>query len=315
LEQALVDLKLPEFLAAEVEWRLQAQVALLGKIFGMMFPTLFGCRTVYELTQVRVWDKNLPGRILGALPKQKWIRQLQRHGQDRLIRLWEQVADKSPATQSCWHWTWAANDSVFKKAGQQLGLVGTWYSGQGHRVRLGIDGLLLLVVVGDGKLVVPVDFVIRRPDPVGPGHPCRDKLTWLQVMLDRTWPVLHRRCRELPAPLVVADSWFGDSALLAPIHIHQQGTFVVEGKRRYVFVLPDGRRVTGADLRTRPDWPWRDSPQAQGLRYARLSATSATYGHVTLVLVDKPGEARFYLLCRETTMAAPRLLRAWSRRS
>jgi hypothetical protein len=315
LEQALVDLKLPEFLAAEVEWRLQAQVALLGKIFGMMFPTLFGCRTAYELTQVRVWDKNLPGRILGALPTHKWIRQLQRRGQDLLIRLWEQVADKSPATQSRWQWTWVADDSVFKKAGQQLGLVGTWYSGQEHRVRLGIDGLLLVVVVGDGKLVVLVDFVIRRPDPIGPGHPCRDKLTWLQVMLDRTWLVLHRRCRELPAPLVVADSWCGDSALLAHIHIHQQGTVLVEGKRRYVFVRPDGRRVTGADLRTRPDWPWRDSPQAQGLRYARLSATSATYGHVTLVLVDKPGEARFYVLCRETTMSAPRLLRAWSRRS
>jgi hypothetical protein len=40
----------------------------------------------------------------------------------------------------------------------------------------GIDGVLLVVVVGDGKLVVPVDFAIRRPDPVGPGAPCRDKL-------------------------------------------------------------------------------------------------------------------------------------------
>jgi uncharacterized paraquat-inducible protein A len=80
LEQALVDLGLPDTLVAEIEWRLQAQVNLLGKIFGMMFPTMFGCRTVYELTQVRVWDKNFPSRILGALPQQKWIRQLQRRG-------------------------------------------------------------------------------------------------------------------------------------------------------------------------------------------------------------------------------------------
>jgi len=157
-----------------------------------MFPTLFGCRTAYELIQLRVWDKNLPGRILGALPKQTWIRQLQRRGQALLIRLWQRVADKSPATQSRWQWTWAADHSVCKKAGQQLGLVGPWESCQEHRVRLGIDGLLL-VVVGDGKLVVPVDFVIRRPYAVGPGHPCRDTLTWLQVMLDRTWAVLQRR--------------------------------------------------------------------------------------------------------------------------
>lgn len=60
--------------------------------------------------------------------------------------------------------------------------------------------MLLVVVIGDGKLVVPVDFVIRRPDPVGPGRPCRDKLTWLQIMLDRAWAALQRRCRGLPPP-------------------------------------------------------------------------------------------------------------------
>ena len=126
LEQALGELGLPETLGAEVEWQLQAQVKRLGTIFGLMFPTVFGCRTLYELTQVRVWDKNVPGRLLGALPKQKWIRPLQRRGQALLSRLWRQVAAKSPATQSRWQWTWAADDSVCKKAGQQLGLVGTW---------------------------------------------------------------------------------------------------------------------------------------------------------------------------------------------
>ena len=99
---------------------------LLGKIFGMMCPTGFGCRTAYELTQVRVWDKNLPGRVLGARPKQTWLRQWPRRGQDLLIRLWQQVADKSPTTQSRWQWTWVGDDSVFKKSGQQLELVGTW---------------------------------------------------------------------------------------------------------------------------------------------------------------------------------------------
>jgi hypothetical protein len=315
LEQALVDLGLPETMVAEVEWRLQAQVKLLGKIFGLRCPTVFGCRTVSELAQVRVWDKNYPGRILGALPKQKWLQPLQRRGQALLIRLWQQVADKSPATQSRWQWTWAADDRVFKQSGQQLGLVGTWYSGQEHRVRLGIDGLLLVVVIGDGKLVVPVDFVVRRPDPVGPGRPCREKLTWWRVMLDRSWASLQRRCRGRPPPLVVADSWLGDSALLGHVHAHQQGALVVEGKRRYVVALPDGRLVTGADLRTQSDWPWRNSPQVRGLRYARLTAISATYGRVTLVLVDTPGEARFYLLCPATTISAPRLIRAWSRRS
>lgn len=315
LEQGLVDLGLPETLAAEVEWRLQAQTKLLGKIFGLMFPTVFGCRTAYELTRVRVWDKNLPARILGALPKQKWVRQLQHRGQDLLATLWRHGEDKSPATRSRWQWTWVGDDSVFKKSGQQLGLVGTWYSGQEHRVRLGIDGLLLVVVIGDGKLVVPVDFVVRRPDPVGPGHPCRDKLTWLQVMLDRTWAALQRLGLRLPPPLIVADSWFGDSKVMTHVASHLDGLLLVEGKRTYVFHLLDGRRMTGQDLLTCAHWPWRESAHVPGVRYVRLTATSPTYGRVTLVIVAKPGPERFYLLCQETFISAPRLIRAWARRS
>lgn len=288
--------------------------AALGEDLWHDVSPLFGCRSYRELCRVRGWDKHLPGRILGALPKQKWVRRLQRLGQDLLVRLWGHVEDKSPATRSRWQWTWVGDDSVFKKYGQQLGLVGTWYSGQEHRVRLGIDGLLLVVVIGEGKLVIPVDFTVRRPDPAELGRPCRDKLTWLQVMLERTWEALRRRRLSLPAPLVVADSWFGDSKLMAHLAARPGGTVLVEGKRRYVFTLPDGRRVTGQELQTRADWPWRDSPQVPRFRYARFTATSPTYGAVTLVIVDDPAQGRYYLLCHATPLTAPRLIRAWKRR-
>jgi hypothetical protein len=36
---------------------------------------------------------------------------------------------------------------------------------------------------------------------------------------------------------------------------------------------------------------------------------------VTVVIVESPGRDRYYLLCRETTITAPRLIRAWRRRS
>jgi hypothetical protein len=114
LEQALVDLGLSETLVVEVEWRLTALGKLLGKIFGVMFPTLFGCRTAYELTRVRGWDKNLPGKILGALPKQQWVRPLPHRGQDFLATLWHHVADKSPATRSWWQWTWVGGQCLQK---------------------------------------------------------------------------------------------------------------------------------------------------------------------------------------------------------
>jgi hypothetical protein len=134
-------------------------------------------------------------------------------------------------------------------------------------------------------------------------------------MLERTWAALQRRCRRLPPPLVVADSWFGNSQLLAHVATHQQGTLLVEGKRPYVFHLPDERRVTGQDLLTRGDWPWHDSAQLPGVRYVRLTATSPTYGAVTVVLVDEPGQDPYYLLCQAIPFMAPRMIRAWKRRS
>ena len=78
LKQALDDLGLPEDLVTEIEGRLRSQHKLLGKIVGMMCPPLFGCRTNFELCRVRGWDKNLPSRLLGALPKRSWLKRLRR---------------------------------------------------------------------------------------------------------------------------------------------------------------------------------------------------------------------------------------------
>src|SRR5262245_54008765 len=217
LEQALEELGLPTDLVAEIEGRLRKQQKLLSKIVGMMFPPLFGCRTNSELCRVRGWDKNLPSHLLGALPKRSWIKRLRRLGLEVLIPLWRHAASASAATRSRWQWTWVGDDSVFKKYGEQLGLVGTWWSGQEHRVLSGIDGFLLVVVIGEGKLVVPVDFAIRRPNPTGPGAPCRDKLHWVQGMLDGRMAAFRRRGVELPPPMVVADSWFSDSKLMCHV--------------------------------------------------------------------------------------------------
>jgi hypothetical protein len=107
----------------------------------------------------------------------------------------------------------------------------------------------------------------------------------------------------------------GYPQLLAHVATQQQGLVLVEGKRVYVFQLLDGRRVTRQDFLSRADWPWRDSPQEPGGRYVRLTATSPTYTAVTVAIGDKPGPDRFYLFCRATTRAVPRLIRTWGRRS
>ena len=178
-----------------------------------------------------------------------------------------------------------------------------------------MDGLLLLVVIGDGRVVVPVDCAMRRPDPVGPGAPCRDKLTWARVMLDERLAAFRRRGVALPAPMVVADSWFGDSKRMQHVRDAHQGTVLVEGKASYRFTLADGRHVKGHDLIEGKGWRWHQDPWERGVRYVRLCATSPTYGQVTVVIVDERGQDRFYLLCLETERSAPQLIRRWRRRS
>ena len=51
------------------------------------------------------------------------------------------------------------------------------------------------------------------------------------------------------------------------------------------------------------------------MRSRRLRATSPTYGPVTLVVVDEPGQDHFYLMCLATSLSAPQLIRRWRRRT
>ena len=94
-----------------------------------------------------------------------------------------------------------------------------------------------------------------------------------------------------------------------------QGTLLVEGKSTYIFTLPDGRQVKGEDLQHQCAWPWRHSPQTPGVRYVRLLATSPAYGAVIITIVNEAGTDQYYLLCLETDVSSPRLMRAWKRRS
>lgn len=314
LERACNEIGLPEEVAKLIACKLKTQRKLLAKIFAMMFPPFFACTNYYELCRVLCWNKNLPTQILGKLPKKKWLELVSELGQDVLELVWKHTQDKSPATQSRWQLTFIVDDSLFKKYRSGLRLVGKFWSGQEKHPTLGIDGLALLVVVGDGKMIIPMDFMIRRPDPRGQGHPCYNKFDLLRIMIARTWPELQARGLHLTSSLMVADSWFGDSTLLDDLLATYHITMIVEGKSAYVFYSPDGTRIKGKDLLTSDDWPWRVSPQVPGTNYVRLFLTSPTFGSVTVTIVDKPGQDRFYLLCPETKISSPRLIRTFGKR-
>jgi hypothetical protein len=81
LEPALVAVGVAASRTAEVQWRLQTVRKRRGQSFGLRFPTIVGGRTYHALTRVRAWDKHLPLRLLGALPKQTWRRPLPHRGQ------------------------------------------------------------------------------------------------------------------------------------------------------------------------------------------------------------------------------------------
>jgi hypothetical protein len=243
---------------------------------GMMVPALLGCRPPAARCRVRGWDQPWPARLLGALPKRAWLQRLRRVGLEGLAPLWRPGAPQSPAPQSRGQWTWGWDDAVFHPDGAQWRWVGRWWSGQHKRVVSGIDGLLRLVVVGAGRLVVPVDGARRRPDPVGPGAPCRDTLTWARVRRDERVAACGRRGLALPAAMGVADSGFGDSTLMPPGRDAHQGPLVVEGKASSGCTWADGRQVTGHDLLEGQGWRWQQHPWEAGVCDVRLRATSPT---------------------------------------
>jgi hypothetical protein len=43
-------------------------------------------------------------------------------------------------------------------------------------------------------------------------------------------------------------------------------------------------------------------------------AEAYPYGAVTIIVVDAPGEAQFCVMCLDTAISGPRLIRAWKRR-
>ena len=133
-------------------------------------------------------------------------------------------------------------------------------------------------------------------------------------MLDGRVAAFRQRGVELPALMLVADSWFGDSKLMQYVRDAHQCTLLVEGKASYCFTLADGRQIKGHDLIEGKEWRWHQHPWEAGVQYVRLHATSPTYGAVTLIVVSAPREEQFYMRCLETDISAPRLIRAWKRR-
>ena len=174
LHQALEDLGLPANLVAEIEGRLRSQHKLLGKMIGVMFPALFGCRTPSELCRVRGWDKQWPARMLGALPKRSWLKRLRRLALEVLEPLWRhvrtrarppRVAGSGPGsgmtryfTSMVSNWVWSAGGGAASKSVCCRALTGScfWWS--------------LAMVAWSSQWTLPFDGLIRWAWGAVPGQ-------------------------------------------------------------------------------------------------------------------------------------------------
>jgi hypothetical protein len=172
-----------------------------------------------------------------------------------------------------------------------------------------------VVVIGDGTLVVPGDVAIRRPAPPGPGGPGRDTRPWRQGRLDGRGAACRRRGVALPPPLVVADSGVSDAKRMRRVAVPHGGTLLVAGQRPSLCNLAAGRHAKGRDWQPPRAWPWRARPQVPGVRAVRLRATSPTSGAVLSTIGNEAEAEQYALMGLDPESRAPRLMRAWKRRS
>jgi len=316
LEHSFLELMDKTELEPSVRDKLGRQAKLFGQLFAMMFSSAFAGGSYRQLVQRLGINKNLPGRILRALPRKSWQDRFRKMGRSILAELLCGVPQMSEASRSRSQVTLVVDSTLMRKFSDKMRLVARGYSGQTDSVVLGVDVVLLVAVIGDGTFIVPLDFAIRRPDPAGAGRPCHDKLILTETMVERSVNWLLEQELVTGPPLLVGDSWFGSSALAKALEELCGAALLVNGKAAWVFYLDGGRRLEGKELFEEPSLQRRQSPQAPGMSYARVLANSPSFGRVVLSIVWPYDEQDpYYLLCRDTMMSSPRLLRAWQRRS
>jgi hypothetical protein len=124
----------------------------------------------------------------------------------------------------------------------------------------------------------------------GPGARCRNQLEWAQVMLEQSLAALARRGLHLPAPMAVADRWFGDSnKLMRHVGDTHHGTLLVQGKSSYAFTPAEGHKVKGCDLLNGDAWPWQQSLDAPACRLPGCGRTVRLMGRSPCSWWTSPG--------------------------
>lgn len=302
LNKAIEELEVDKELRKFVSRHLKRVINAFETIIALMLLPLSGCENYYEFSQQYGIDKNKVYRILESASPTSWMRLLRRISTKLLVRIVRRYHTMSVSTKSRYRVTLMVDSTTLLKFTQKLGLAGIFWSGSLKRKAKGIQLVVLYAVIGEGKLLIPLDIRIRKPSPKGRGRRCKEQPELVLEMIVDLKRRLLMRGVDAKGWFVVMDSWYGSKDLLRGIS--EEGFIVVfEGKRSYVFYR-GGEKMKGADLGEKIDW--RKS-SCRGERYGRVDVVSPTFGDVTLVFFED-GERVRYLITERNLISGVRIL-------
>lgn len=308
IEESIRELGLDEELRKFTEKHLGRMLKAFSIILGLLLLPLSGCSSYYEFSQEYGIGKNKPYRMLNRGTLGVWIRLLRRISAKLLIGIVKKYHQMSDATKSRHKVTLVVDSTTLLKLSEELGLVGVFWSSKLKKTASSIQLVVLYAVIGEGKLLIPLDMRIRKPDPQWSGRKCKEQPKLVIEMVRN----LRTRCLSKGVNprgwFIVMDSWYGSKDLLD--EIDKLGFIVTfEGKSNYVLFL-NTERFSAAELAQ--EIRWRESNQRL-IKYARANVTNPTFGKVTVVLFLDADELK-YLVMKPNMISAVRIIVAYKLR-
>lgn len=308
LKKSIEELELDKELEKYVKHHLGKMLEAFGIILGLLLLPLSGCSSYFEFSSEYGIGKNKPYRVLERGDFSSWVRLLRRLGTKLLAKIVKRYHHMSDATKSRNKVTLVVDSTTLLKLAEKLGLVGTFWSGKLKREASSIQLIVLYAVIGEGKLLIPLDVRVRRPDPEGRGRKCKEHP---QLVIEMVRSLKARFLGKSIDPkgwFIVLDSWYCSNDLLE--QISKCGfVVIIEGKSNYVFFIGDERfNPSGLAEEIR----WRESNR-RDIRYARVNVTSPTFGEVTLVLFEDERGLR-YLIMKPNVISSVRIIVAYKLR-
>lgn len=288
--------------------------ALIYLLLYALAPFL-GARHATELAERLGVGNDAILRKMGKSSEKRWRRAIQKQGRLLLQQFRQEISKKSAATQSRYSVTYALDDFTAKKRSLMWQLVAKCYSGAEKKIVPGLSIVTYVAVIGDGKLIIPLDIRIKRPPHQGPGRPPLTK-NEVAIRILRDFVGWAQRA-HLPTRLAFlpVDAWYVCGSLIG--ELRALGLVLIgPPKKDWRFFLDDGRDLTVKEL-LEGMLQFKESKRGRRLPFARFAAWHNTLGELDLIVfedIEGGKKVRKCLVCSFRGMEGDRIIRAWKNR-